>query len=210
MKHIGNLEITEKNANLYGGLIEVTGCLLFYGSAKLDALQTVGGDLQVYGSAKLDALQTVGGYLHVYGSAKLDAPALQTVGGDLQVDSSAKLDALQTVGGDLQVDSSAKLDALQTVGGDLQVDSSAKLDAPALQTVGGEDVSGGKIKFAKTPVWTAICTPNMLRIGCQSHAWDDWIEMSDEEISKLDYRASEIAKKYRAKLLAIREELRGK
>ena len=190
MKHIGNLEITEKNANLYGGLIEVTGCLLFYGSAKLDALQTVGGDLQVYGSAKLDALQTVGGYLHVYGSAKLDAPALQTVGGDLQVDSSAKLDALQTVGGDLQVDSSAKLDALQTVG--------------------GEDVSGGKIKFAKTPVWTAICTPNMLRIGCQSHAWDDWIEMSDEEISKLDYRASEIAKKYRAKLLAIREELRGK
>ena len=116
MKHIGNLEITEKNANLYGGLIEVTGCLLFYGSAKLDALQTVGG----------------------------------------------------------------------------------------------EDVSGGKIKFAKTPVWTAICTPNMLRIGCQSHAWDDWIEMSDEEISKLDYRASEIAKKYRAKLLAIREELRGK
>ena len=154
MKHIGNLEITEKNANLYGGLIEVTGCLLFYGSAKLDALQTVGGDL------------------HVYGSAKLDAPALQTVGGDLQVDSSAKLDALQTVG--------------------------------------GEDVSGGKIKFAKTPVWTAICTPNMLRIGCQSHAWDDWIEMSDEEISKLDYRASEIAKKYRAKLLAIREELRGK
>ena len=194
MKHIGNLEITEKNANLYGGLIEVTGCLLFYGSAKLDALQTVGGDL------------------HVYGSAKLDAPALQTVGGDLQVDSSAKLDALQTVGGDLQVDSSAKLDApaLQTVGGDLQVDSSAKLDAPALQTVGGEDVSGGKIKFAKTPVWTAICTPNMLRIGCQSHAWDDWIEMSDEEISKLDYRASEIAKKYRAKLLAIREELRGK
>ena len=174
MKHIGNLEITEKNANLYGGLIEVTGCLLFYGSAKLDALQTVGGDLQVYGSAKLDALQTVGGYLHVYGSAKLDAPALQTVGGDLQVD------------------------------------SSAKLDAPALQTVGGEDVSGGKIKFAKTPVWTAICTPNMLRIGCQSHAWDDWIEMSDEEISKLDYRASEIAKKYRAKLLAIREELRGK
>ena len=136
MKHIGNLEITEKNANLYGGLIEVTGCLLFYGSAKLDALQTVGGDLHVYGSAKLDA--------------------------------------------------------------------------PALQTVGGEDVSGGKIKFAKTPVWTAICTPNMLRIGCQSHAWDDWIEMSDEEISKLDYRASEIAKKYRAKLLAIREELRGK
>ena len=156
MKHIGNLEITEKNANLYGGLIEVTGCLLFYGSAKLDALQTVGGDLQVYGSAKLDA------------------------------------------------------PALQTVGGDLQVYDSAKLDAPALQTVGREDVSGGKIKFAKTPVWTAICTPNMLRIGCQSHAWDDWIEMSDEEISKLDYRASEIAKKYRAKLLAIREELRGK
>ena len=158
MKHIGNLEITEKNANLYGGLIEVTGCLLFYGSAKLDA------------------------------------PALQTVGGDLQVDGSAKLDA----------------PALQTVGGDLQVYGSAKLDAPALQTVGREDVSGGKIKFAKTPVWTAICTPNMLRIGCQSHAWDDWIEMSDEEISKLDYRASEIAKKYRAKLLAIREELRGK
>ena len=194
MKHIGNLEITEKNANLYGGLIEVTGCLLFYGSAKLDApaLQTVGGDLQVDGSAKLDALQTVGGDLQVYDSAKLDA--LQTVGGYLQVYGSAKLDA----------------PALQTVGGDLQVYGSAKLDAPALQTVGREDVSGGKIKFAKTPVWTAICTPNMLRIGCQSHAWDDWIEMSDEEISKLDYRASEIAKKYRAKLLAIREELRGK
>jgi hypothetical protein len=92
----------------------------------------------VSGSAKLDALTTVGGYLSVSGSAKLDAPLLTTVGGSLSVDGSAKLDAplLTTVGGYLYVSGSAKLDALTTVGGYLSVSGSAKLDAPLLTTVG--------------------------------------------------------------------------
>ena len=47
----------------------------------------------MYGSAKLDALTTVGGNLAVSGSVKLDAPALTTVGGSLVVSDSAKLDA---------------------------------------------------------------------------------------------------------------------
>ena len=139
MKHIGNLEITEANKKDFADLVEVTGNLYVYGSAKLEALQTVGGNLYVYGSAKLEALQTVGGDLRVYGPAKLEA--LQTVGGNLYVYGSAKLEAplLQTVGGNLYVYGSAKLEAplLQTVGGDLYVDGSAKLEAPLLQTVGG-------------------------------------------------------------------------
>jgi hypothetical protein len=77
MKHIGNLEITKDNEKEFANLIEVTGDLRVYGSAKLEALQTVGGDLCVDGSAKLEALQTVGGYLRVYGSAKLEAPNIK-------------------------------------------------------------------------------------------------------------------------------------
>ncbi len=66
-----------------------------YGSAKLDALTTVGGYVSVYGSAKLDApkLETVGGDVGVYGSAKLEAPKLETVGGYVGVYGSAKLEA---------------------------------------------------------------------------------------------------------------------
>jgi len=95
MKHIGNLEITKENQDKFKDLVEVTGDVRVYGSAKLEA----------------PALQTVGGYVRVCGSAKLEAPALQTVGGYVYVYGSAKLEALQTVGGDVRVCGSAKLEA---------------------------------------------------------------------------------------------------
>ena len=77
MKHIGNLEVTEKNQSDFSHITEVTGYVYVDGSAKLDALTTVGGYVYVYGSAKLDALTTVGGYVYVDGSAKLDALKLE-------------------------------------------------------------------------------------------------------------------------------------
>jgi prefoldin subunit 5 len=95
---------------------------------------SVSGSIHMYGSAKLDALTSVGGSLSV-GSSRLDAPALTSVGGNLYVDGSAKLDALTSVGGYFYVDGSAKLDALTSVGGDICVYTSAKFDA--LMSVGG-------------------------------------------------------------------------
>jgi len=116
---------------------------------------------------------------------------------------------LTEISGDLRVYGYARLDApaLQSVGGDLVVYGSATLDA--LQSVDGEDVSNGKIKFIETPVWIAICTPKMLRIGCQRRTWEEWIGMSNDEIGSLDENAAKIAKEYRAKLLKIHEELKG-
>jgi len=96
---------------------------------------------------------------------------------------------------------------LTEISGDLRVYGSATLDA--LQSVDGEDVSNGKIKFIETPVWIAICTPKMLRIGCQRRTWEEWIGMSNDEIGSLDENAAKIAKEYRAKLLKIHEELKG-
>ena len=147
-------------------------------------------------------LEITSGNAHLYAK-------LTEISGDLRVYGYARLDALQSVGGDLVVYGSATLDApaLQSVGGDLRVNGSATLDA--LQSVDGEDVSNGKIKFIETPVWIAICTPKMLRIGCQRRTWEEWIGMSNDEIGSLDENAAKIAKEYRAKLLKIHEELKG-
>ena len=95
MKHVGNLEITEKNQEQFLNLKEVTGDVSVYSTTKLDALTTVGGGVYVHSAAKLDAplLTTVGGALIVYSTAKLDAPLLTTVGGGVSVHGTAKLDA---------------------------------------------------------------------------------------------------------------------
>ena len=151
-KHIGNLEITEKNQNDFKDLVEVSGYLYVYGSANLEALTTIGGNLYVYGTAKFEALTTVGGNLHVTGSAKLEAlttiggylyvygsanlEALTTIGGNLDVSGTANLEAplLTTIGGNLDVSGSANLEALTTIGGNLYVDGSAKLEAPLVKS----------------------------------------------------------------------------
>jgi DUF4097 and DUF4098 domain-containing protein YvlB len=150
----GNL-IVREGETLVADYEEVTGYVDVSGSAKLEALTTVGGNVYVSGSAKLEApaLTTVGGNVDVSGSAKLEAPALTTVGGYVDVSGSAKLEALTTVGGNVYVSGSAKLEApaLTTVGGNVYVSGSAKLEA--LTTVGGYvDVYGSAKLEALTTV----------------------------------------------------------
>jgi formylmethanofuran dehydrogenase subunit C len=144
----GNL-IVREGETLVADYEEVTGYVDVSGSAKLEALTTVGGNVYVSGSAKLEALTTVGGNVYVSGSAKLEAPALTTVGGNVDVSGSAKLEApaLTTVGGYVDVSGSAKLEALTTVGGNVYVSGSAKLEAPALTTVGGNVYVSGSAKL---------------------------------------------------------------
>ena len=200
-KHIGNLEITEKNQNDFKDIVEVTGYLHVYSSAKLAALTTVGGYLHVYSSAKLEALKlealtTIGGSLDVSGTEKLEAPLLTTIGGSLRISGSAKFEALTTVGGDVRVSGSAKFEALTTVGGDVSVYNSAKFDAPKLTTVGGYVSVYNSAKF-DAPKLTTV--GGYVRVDSTANL----------DAPKLENKNNTSAKEIAARALSLSFSLRG-
>lgn len=82
MKHIGDLDITETNANQFDEFDEFDGWVYVHsGEFKPKNLTRINGWLTIHSGAVMEApaLQRIDGWLYVYGEAKLTAPVLSEI-----------------------------------------------------------------------------------------------------------------------------------
>ena len=71
----------------------------------------------------------------------------------------------------------------------------------------GADLRGEKLKLTPISIlnltWDILITDNYLTIGCQKHKHEVWHLFSDDEISKMESRASEFWNENKTWLLAL-------
>jgi uncharacterized protein YjbI with pentapeptide repeats len=107
----------------------------------------------------------------------------------------------------------ANLDGANLDGANLDVANldGANLDAANLA---GANLDGERL--SKTPIsilnltWDVLITDNYMRIGCQRHTHTDWEAFTNDEIQRMENRASEFWKNNRDWLLAACKSHRSK
>jgi hypothetical protein len=72
----------------------------------------------------------------------------------------------------------------------------------------GANLSDTNLIIVQTNIWTCYVQKEQIRIGCQVFTIDEWLEFSDEEISKMDSKALAWWKIWKPILLSIVDTLR--
>jgi uncharacterized protein YjbI with pentapeptide repeats len=71
------------------------------------------------------------------------------------------------------------------------------------------NLSCADLRVVQTDIWTCYVQKEHIRISCQVFTVDEWIEFSDEEISKMDSKALAWWKIWKPILLSIVDTLKG-
>ena len=72
----------------------------------------------------------------------------------------------------------------------------------------GANMIGAKLAVVQTDIWTVYVQPETIRIGCKYHKASEWFAFTDEEISKMEGRALDWWKKWKAAIKAVHETIR--
>jgi uncharacterized protein YjbI with pentapeptide repeats len=70
------------------------------------------------------------------------------------------------------------------------------------------NLSCADLRFLQTDIWTCYIQKEHIHIGCKFHTVDEWIEFSDEDISKMDSKALAWWKVWKPLILGIAYTLR--
>ena len=73
----------------------------------------------------------------------------------------------------------------------------------------GANLYGANLYLLQTDIWTVHVQPEHIRIGCQYHTAEQWFSFSDEEIGKMDSRALDWWRKWKAPIQAIHATFKG-
>ena len=74
----------------------------------------------------------------------------------------------------------------------------------------GADLCGAEIIIITFSLWTAYITNGHIKIGCQSHKLEDWINFSNTEISEMDSKALDFWKENKELIIGLCKRFKSK
>jgi carbonic anhydrase/acetyltransferase-like protein (isoleucine patch superfamily) len=185
----------------YKGLVkkdfwyELDEDLITNGNTLIEINLLVKGDQLIKGNLVVKGSQVIRGHQVIRGNQKVKNN--QIVGGNQTIRGSQKINGNQQIKGNQVIKGSQKIKGYQIVEGEQKVK-------------GKMEILGLKTKFSLSFVqdsYRLYFMSNLIKIGCQEHSPEEWINFTDTQIKKMDEGALEWWRKWKKFVLSTHSNL---